>query len=276
MNLPTVMVWFRRTLIPLFRVLNPGNVSIRHHYTQKKLLLHSFRHKGYWFHGKRRERSTFDIFEQTMDRGETVIEVGGHIGYFSTYFAFKVGSNGKVFVFEPGPNNLPYLRVNIVPFPQIELVEKAVMNKDCKVKFFIEDLTGQNNTLLPDYVNFKKNLENAGAVDEYREIEVDGVKLDTFTNARAIRPDWVKIDVEGAEILVLEGMKELLETKPPKMMIEVTRDSQRVKELLDRFGLVCVAPDEGRVLKELSDSTGNIFCFHPEYHKSALDKIGLR
>lgn len=48
------MVTVRKTLLPLFERLNPGDITIRNHRTSDRLKLHSFRHKGYWFHGRRR------------------------------------------------------------------------------------------------------------------------------------------------------------------------------------------------------------------------------
>jgi FkbM family methyltransferase len=45
--------------------------------------------------------------------GETIVEIGGHIGYLSIYLSDLVGPQGRVYVFEPGPNNIPYIRKNI-------------------------------------------------------------------------------------------------------------------------------------------------------------------
>jgi len=51
----------RRALIPLFRWVNPGDITIRHHWTGERITLHSFRHKGYWFHGRTRERDSMAL-----------------------------------------------------------------------------------------------------------------------------------------------------------------------------------------------------------------------
>ena len=103
----------RRLILPLFAKINPGNITIRHHFTDQKFYLHSFRHKNYWVHGKKREQTTMDLFEILIDFGDTVIELGAHIGYISLYFAKLVGDNGNVVVFEPGPDNFKYLYRNV-------------------------------------------------------------------------------------------------------------------------------------------------------------------
>jgi len=46
----------RKTVVKLLYHFNPGNVVITHPYTKQKMTIHSFQHKGYWFHGKRREQ----------------------------------------------------------------------------------------------------------------------------------------------------------------------------------------------------------------------------
>jgi len=97
----------RRLAINLLYRVNPGDVTIRHQYTGEKIRLHSFRHKGYGAHGRDREKNSMRIFPQLIRSGDLVIEIGGHIGYISTYFAGLAGPDGKVVVFEPGPNNLP-------------------------------------------------------------------------------------------------------------------------------------------------------------------------
>ena len=103
----------RKIIIPLLKKLNLGNISIKHHYTGSKFKLDAFIHKGYWYHGKNREKIQMDNFKKLISEGDTVFELGAHIGYISVYFSQLAGTSGKVFVFEPGVNNLPYVRENI-------------------------------------------------------------------------------------------------------------------------------------------------------------------
>jgi FkbM family methyltransferase len=61
------------------------------------------------------------LFARLVRPQDTVIDVGGHIGYLSQYFAQLVGRRGQVIVFEPGPNNLPYTRANLRAKPNVRL-----------------------------------------------------------------------------------------------------------------------------------------------------------
>ena len=60
--------------------------------------------------------------------GDVVFDVGGHIGYMALYFASLVGAGGRVFSFEPGSSNLPYIRANVerATHKNVVLVEQAI------------------------------------------------------------------------------------------------------------------------------------------------------
>jgi FkbM family methyltransferase len=259
----------RRVALPMLRRFNPGNIRIRHHYTGGRLLLHSFRHKGYWFHGRRREQATMQFFQQVLRPGDTVVEVGGHIGYLTMLFAQLVGAAGRVVVFEPGGNNLPYLHQNVRELPGVEIVEQAVSDQDGIATFFEEQLTGQNNSLLADYERFSQNRQLAFSNEAYQQRDVTTVRLDTFLEQRAMRPDLVKIDIEGAEFLALQGAIKMVREGRPILLIEVTCHANRVFQTLTSAGYVLFTP-EGKRLGEGERLTGNVCALHPEKHRERM------
>lgn len=267
---------FYRTAIWLLRRFNPGDIHLRHHYTHQRFKLDAFKHKGYWVHGKRRECNTMELFGELIRPGDTVFEAGGHIGYMSMYFGSLVGSEGSVTVFEPGPNNLNYLKDNISKLPQVMVVEKAVGAVNELRKFFVEDLTGQNNSLYSDYGTFKNNSAyinyDAGG---YREIQVEVVTIDSFCNDAKLHPDFVKIDVEGAELEVLRGMSQTIATKAPLMMVEVTRQTDDVYALLTSQGYLLYSDKRTRLRCPDDNPALNVFCIHREWHKQELARLQL-
>jgi FkbM family methyltransferase len=259
----------RRVVLPLLERFNPGDIRIRHHYTGRRLLIHSYRHKGYWFHGRRRERETMEFFRQVLRQGDTVVEVGGHIGYLTMLFADLVGKTGRVVVCEPGRNNLPYIRANVASLPNVELVELAVADADGTASFFEEELTGQNNSLLGDYDNFRRNRELAFSDQHYRRREVETVRLDTLVRQRSLRPDLIKVDIEGAEYMALAGARETLAEHRPMLLVEVTRQAADVFAALAGAGYLLFTP-EGRPLSDAAELDGNICALHRATH---LDRI---
>ena len=211
----------RRLLLPLFARLNPGDITIKHHHTGAPVRLHSFRHKGYWWHGAKREAETMEAFRRVLRPGDTVIEVGAHIGYIALFFSHLVGPRGRVITFEPGENNLPYVRANVARHPNVRLVEKAVGDRAATMKLNIENLTGQNNSLIDHFEGLAANQRAAAVATEVRAVDVEVITLDSFCTAEALRPALLKIDVEGFEHEVLLGAREVLATHRPIVMVEV-------------------------------------------------------
>src|SRR6202035_4686115 len=117
--------WIRRLVIPALSRLNPGNIVVRHHWTGDKVYLHSFRHKGYWFYGMSRERDEMVALKGLVRASDAVFDIGAHIGYTALYLAALV-PDGHVYSFEPGSNNLPYLRRNVATKLNISVIESAV------------------------------------------------------------------------------------------------------------------------------------------------------
>jgi FkbM family methyltransferase len=265
----------RRLLLPFFARCNPGDIRIRHHYTNDSFLLHSFQHKGYWFHGRRRERDTMEFFDNAISVGNHVVEIGGHIGYMTRYLASLVGEQGQVTVFEPGSNNLPYLRANMHGLKSVRIVEKAVADKDGTARFFEEELTGQNNSLSADYQMFAANRKNAFASSEYRQREVGTLRLDTYMSQEVPQADLMKIDVEGSELIVLQGACQTIAAQLPVLVVEVTCEKQEVYQLLTNLGYL-LFNDSGSLLGSHSQIGLNVCALHAEKHAEIIDRCGWR
>lgn len=211
------------------------DITITHHYTGDKVRLHSFAHKGYWFHGKNREVNTMKTFKKIISENDTIMEVGGHIGYICLYFG-HLAKKGSVIVFEPGINNLPYLKKNVGSKKNIRIVEKGAGNENGKKTFYIESLTGQNNTFVKDFEGFESNKKNAGVDASYQEVTVEIIKLDQFINDEKIEaPNFIKIDVEGFEYNVLLGMTDILGAGKTKVMVEIQANYKEIYDLFKKY-----------------------------------------
>jgi FkbM family methyltransferase len=271
----------RRFLLASFSRVNPGDITIKHPYTHDKLRLHSFRHKGYWFHRKRREAATMRVFSQVVQAGDTVVEVGGHIGFVTMYFVRLVGPSGTVIVFEPGENNLPYLRANTAAWVNITIIGKAVGQEAGSMTMYLEDLTGQNNSLVPDYEVLRINVANAIPA-HVSETTVEVVTLDDYFESSGLSPDLVKIDVEGFEYEVLLGARRMLESLHPVIMVEVTRRADEVFELLREAGYQLFRSEgqtwfrEDPTLQAGVALDVNTFCLHAEHHQAIAARLGWR
>lgn len=201
-----------------------------------RMRVNLFRHKGYWFQGRAREAASMAAFARLLRPGDVAFDVGAHIGWVAVQFAQAVGSGGRVLAFEPGSNNLPYLRRNLAPFPQAKIIEAAAGAAVGEAELFEESLTGQNNALAAPYHRLAANaaLNPASLAIAARRVPV--TTLDAAAQAEGRDPVLVKIDVEGFELPVLQGAAGLLARARPVLMVEVTRDAPAIACLLGAAG----------------------------------------
>lgn len=232
------------------------DITIKNPYSKRRIKLNLYKHKGYWFFSGSREQATINSFKKLISKGDLVIEVGAHIGFITHLFSELVGKTGKVKIFEPGSNNLPYTRNNVAELLNVELIEKGCSDKNEEVTFYQDSLSGQNNSLLRDYANVdavaKSHGEDAVRVSDTIQV----ITLDDYLGTFDVTPSHIKIDVEGAELLVLKGMLNNL-GKVPSMMIEVTENANDVFELLHQHGYKTFSED---MTTEISRGRGNTFC----------------
>lgn len=139
------------------------------------------------------ERLMTEIFMEQLKEGMTVVDVGAHVGYYTLLAAKKVG---KVFAFEPEPSSFDLLvrNIGINGHHNVVAIKKAVMGKSWDVGLYVNDVSGSHSI-----VNKKEHQKS---------ITVEAITLDEYFTNRNI--DVIKVDVEGAEIPVLEGTSNIL------------------------------------------------------------------
>jgi len=136
------------------------------------------------------------LFERTITQGSIVFDLGGHVGIYALLASELVGSNGKVFVFEPMPRNLFYLKehLRLNHASNVVVIEAAVSNKRGVVSFDEGSSSFTGHIVATD-----------------GKLKVKTVVLDELISTGEIPiPDYLKIDIEGAEALALSGAKSML------------------------------------------------------------------
>lgn len=250
----------RKLFLPVLSRINWGNFTIKHHYTKDSFYLHSYLHKGYWYHGKNRELATMKLFSRLISPGQQVIEVGGHIGYISLYFSKLVGEQGQVHVFEPGPNNLPYLRKNTSHKPNITVIEKGVGNENKKMRFYIDNITGQNNSFIENVDAFESTKSHAYNKNAKIEaIETQIIRMDDHVSKNRLSPNFIKIDVENYECEVVKGMLNTISEFKPVLMIEVAPENKQwIFEIMKEKNYIALTP-ELKLIQTYNEIDGNTF-----------------
>ena len=261
----------RNIVLPLLKYFD-RDIKIKHPWIKNKayINLSLFKHKGYWFHGQNREKETMLLFQKIISIGNVVAEVGGHIGYLTLWFQQLIGSEGKLIVFEPGTNNLPYIENNINGYKNISLIKRAIGSKTGVLKFYEDNLTGQNNSLVKDFDGFKNNAKWSNTKSVITTKEVAVTTLDIEFKNRIL--DFIKIDIEGAEWQALQGAKEVINRCKPAMMIEIQADKDAIFDYLDGNNYV-LFNDSKKNINVASDLKGNIFCLHRECHSILINSL---
>lgn len=145
-----------------------------------------------------------EVVKSIITRGMVCLDIGAMIGYFTLIMARLVGEEGKIFAFEPEPHNFDLLVRNIAVngFGNVTAVPKAISNKNEKAKLFLDRVNlGSHSLVRPG-----QNTHTLG-----RDIiEVETQTLESFFRDYNGKIDFVKMDVEGAELAVLEGMENII------------------------------------------------------------------
>ena len=159
-------------------------------------------------------KDNYDKFEinhlkQIIKEGDIIIDLGANIGYYTLIFAKLVGDLGHVYAFEPDPSNFELLSKNVKEnkHSNVTVIQKAVSNKNSKIKLYVS----------------KRNIASHRIFDsdeKRNSIEVDVITLDEYFKNFEKPIKFIKIDVEGAEFQVLNGMKMILKNDNLKLLIE--------------------------------------------------------
>jgi len=148
--------------------------------------------------------------KQEVRPGQTVLDVGANLGYYTLLFARAVGVSGRVFAFEPVEDNVKLLEQNIElnGYRNVTVIRKAVIDTTGLGQMFLSTSCCGNHTLFAPE-------ENSSSV------RVETISLDEYFHEYRGRIDFVKIDAEGAEGRIVRGMHFLLnENRHMKIVIE--------------------------------------------------------
>lgn len=160
-----------------------------------------------------------------LKEGDVFVDVGANIGYFSVYAGLCVGDSGRVHAIEPDPDNAALLAANL----ELNGLSNAKVHRTA-----VADFTGEATLYQGEF--------NAGA---HSLVQKDGlgpgaeVPVTTLDRLLADEPKvkLLKIDVQGAEISVLRGMKEMLSDseRRPAIIMEFSPGELRRNDALEEF-----------------------------------------
>ncbi|WP_370574400.1 FkbM family methyltransferase [Methanomethylovorans sp.] len=215
--------YMKRKYKPAWHIIKGGNLKGREIFVDQK--------DGYWqkeIVDGTQDQYFFNYLAKLHLEGKVILDIGAHVGYHSMNFAQLVGQNGCVYAFEPNIFNLRRFYLN--------LEKNADLAKRIKIHdFAISDQTGDIE------FNFSSNVDDgkssgsfiSGAHTPYQnhvydnigfsKMSVKTISLDEllYSNEATLIPYLLKIDVEGAENLVLEGGYDMIKKYKPLILMEI-------------------------------------------------------
>jgi FkbM family methyltransferase len=160
------------------------------------------------------EDAVADFMRPRVRPGSICLDVGANVGAYVLQFAHWSGPSGRVVAFEPNQAArrvlLRHVSLNGLS-ERVEIVPTAIAAACGEVDFFAADEDGMSRLCAP-------NELIADRVTRQR-IQVD--TLDRFCTSRGLLPDWIFIDIEGFEIMALEGARELISQRGNALRIIV-------------------------------------------------------
>jgi FkbM family methyltransferase len=184
-----------------------------------------------------------EAFLHLVQPGQVVLDIGMHLGYYTTLLAVLVGPSGQVHAFEPTPSTREIAQHNLCRFAHVHVHPLAVWSsagsivlRDYGLKFM-----GFNTVA-------KAKLDQEPVAP--KEVQVQTITLDAFraSLAKDARVALVKIDAESAERAIIAGGKELLRQHQPLISVEVgdQRESHESRALTEDLLALEYAPWEFR------------------------------
>lgn len=144
--------------------------------------------------------------------GDSILEIGAHIGYLTMFEASCVGPQGRVFAFEVDPDNFSRLSSHVCGLPWVSAVRKAVWESSGTLMFERSATRGESGW---GTLTSVRDL-HAGA-----HISVETISLDDWAATSCVPViHGVKIDAEGSEIAILKGARKFLARFAPWMILE--------------------------------------------------------
>ena len=185
-----------------------------------------------------------ELVKGLLKPGMVVADIGANIGYFSLIASRCVGESGRVYSFEPHPGNFELINKSVAAngYTNVTPMNKAVSEKSGTMRFFIDTSNSANGS-----------FGEGNVPGEKPGIDVETVTLDEFfASAERRRPDFIKMDAQGAEGLILAGGDTVLSEAPLQILLEFWpfglqncgTDPANFLERLRNMGFRCTVIDD--------------------------------
>ena len=172
------------------------------------------------------------IVTETLQKGMTCLDVGANIGYYVALESKILGDQGKIIAIEPSPQNFEYLKKNIAmqKAKNIAAFNFAAGDKNGYINFVSDENESNSGRVIPD-----------SEVDNWpgQVVKLPVKTIDSFLIEIGIdKIDFLRMDVEGYEYHIFQGMKDTIKRSKPIIQIELHKSimgTETTKKLLEEL-----------------------------------------
>lgn len=196
-----------------------------------------------------------NLLNNIITEGSVLVDVGSNNGEYTDFFKKKLNGSGKIYSIELFPQTCEHLRQKYSNDSNVVVVNCAVSDVDGFIPYYMGNHHCLHNILGHD-VNFRETKISG---------EINSTRLDTLLKNEE-RITLIKIDVEGAELLVLKGCEKIID-RTDYILVEchLSKDWDEIKSiLLKKYNLECynnTADFEGtQIIREDSNMAYQCFC----------------
>ncbi len=174
------------------------------------------------------DREKLELLKNLIKPGDTIIDIGAHLGFYTRFFSHLLDGTGKIIAMEPNRENFEKLSLLCSTLPGVNLYQMAVGPRTSTERLYI------SSDLHVDHRMYNQGLEK-------RSFEtVQQTSLDELLMHRKHPVSLIKMDIQGYEYWALQGMKQILRTDRPKLLMEfwpwgLSQAGSSVAEVLNFF-----------------------------------------
>ncbi len=204
------------------------------------------------------EEPEMKVIHSLVRPGDLVLDVGSNFGTYTKFLSERVGANGHVHAFEPVPEVLGYLKANL---------SQAEIKNVTAHAFALAHKKGEAQFRIPKFDHSGENFYEAHLTDHKGDITVQTEKLDNLDFSKKI--NFIKCDVEGAELQVLVGGARRITKDKPAIMLEINDSLKSDKassiiEFLEELGYQLKYLGDGELSNSESRFQGVNYFFLPK------------
>lgn len=181
-----------------------GNLLFHHAFPLYKIVYHFFKTK--------QDAYEMSLLKRFVKPGDTVLDIGANIGFYTEYLSNLVGQSGRIHAFEPDSTNFKHLQKRVIALKNVTINNKAVADKTQELKIYTsKELNVDHRTYKPDHYD--------------QEITIQALSIDEYMTSQPVH--FIKMDIQGFEMTAVSGMIKTLQNNDVKMISEFWPDGMK-------------------------------------------------